>query len=125
MNKSVKKVLFISCFFLLTLCLVGCSNTVYGVELEGINVIWTPFLYVWNWFFNDFTHDFWDFLKGIWDSVPSGLAWLAGCISYTLGAILYAFMVIIVFVLDVILAVITGVAWFFAAIGNAIFKIGK
>ena len=103
--------------FAITLLLSGCSVTIGENELTGINVIWTPFVFIWDWLWNSFTPGYWAFVELIWD-LPAEVAWLASIVVYILSVVLYAIIVVVIVVLDNIIAIITGIIWFILSILN-------
>ena len=104
----------------LALLLSGCSVTVGDTELSGINIIWAPFVFLWDWLWNSFTPSFWTFVDLIWE-LPGEVVWLAAIIVYALGAVLYVCLAAIIVILDIIIAIITGIVWFILSVLNGFF----
>ena len=97
----------------------GCSCEVYGTTLEGPNVLFAPFLAIWNWIWKAFTPKFWDILKVVWD-MPGAIVWLAGPVAYLLGAALYLAILAVCLAVDIVLGVLAGVLWFIIALFGGI-----
>lgn len=115
-----KRILLCACLSIVLLTLSGCSVDVYGTHLEGVNVIWTPFIAVWHWLWGSFTPSFWIFVEQVWQ-LPLAVSWLAGIIVNLLGAVLYIVIVVLIIAIDLVLAILIGIVWFILALLNGIF----
>jgi hypothetical protein len=116
----MKKTTLLLAFLFILTTLTGCSTTIDGNELSGINVIWVPVYWIWHWLWSSFTPGFWEFMRNVWD-VPASISWLAGPIAYILGGLLYILIAIIIIVADIVLAIVTGLLYFLLAVLNGIF----
>ena len=104
----------------LSFLLSGCTISVGNVKLDGLNVIWAPFVAIWNWLWTSFTPGFWQFVEKVW-TLPIAVGWLAGIVVNILGAILYIVIVILIILIDLILAILIGIVWFILALLNGVF----
>ena len=115
------KVLLLCAAAVGVLLLCSCSADVGDTHLEGPAVLWKPFLIVWEWLWNDFTPNFWDKLSDVWD-LPLGISWLAGTLTYILGACLYLMIIVVIIVVDIVLAVLTALIYYPYTVICAIFS---
>ena len=115
-----KKFIIFAFLGVIILLFTGCSKNIGGTELEGINVIWTPVIAIWQWLWKSFTPGFWAFVKLVW-KLPTAVSWIAGIIVYLLGVILYIAIVIIIILFDLLIGFLIGIIWFLLAILNGIF----
>ena len=120
-SRRVKFLLFTS-LLLFCLSLSSCKSTVYGEELEGINVIFTPFVAIWTWFFKVFTPHYWAFITNLFSTLPQIVSWLIGLLACIGGGIIYLLFLLIVVALDLVIGLVLALIWIIAAILNGIFK---
>lgn len=116
----MKKGLLIIVLLVLLISLSGCTVTIGETELSGINVIWAPVVWVWQWLWGSFTPGFWTFLSNVWD-MPISIVWLAGPIAYILGGVLFVAICILIVLADIVLAIAIGLLFFILSILNGIF----
>ena len=112
-----KRVVICVGLLLAAMMLSGCSVDIDGTRLEGINVLWTPFVAVWKWLWENFTPGFWVMVDQAW-TLPAEISWLAGSIAYILGFVLYAVIALIILVIDIVIGIITGLIIFILGIIN-------
>lgn len=122
MNKSQKRIVILCvvlCLAILTFS--GCSKDVYGVHLEGVNVIWTPAVAIWKWLWRVFTPDFWHFIELSWTELPIVLNIIVGILANILGAALYVAIIAVILAVALVVCILCSIVWFFGAIFNGIF----
>ena len=123
---SKRRILVICLCSLLVLSLTGCSNDleveVAGETLSGMEIIFFPAYFLWDWLWHSFTPNFWEFMNGIWTVIPVGISWFAGPICYALGAVLYACLGVILVIAYIIITILCGIVWFLLAVLNGIFN---
>lgn len=122
MFKSLKrKMLALFSILFSALALTSCKGeNRYG--LEGIEVIWTPVVWIWSTIFKWFTPKFWGF---VWNIVQSGMPIYAkifvGLIVFIFAAIIYLTLVILCSGLATIFTLVIAIVWIIVAILNGIF----
>lgn len=120
MTSNAKKLFLLGAFAIIVLSLSSCSTTVGDTTLEGANVLWAPFVGIWQWLWFSFTPGFWDFVWQVWD-LPFAVSWLAGPIVVGLGLLLYLAIAAVIVAIDIVLAILIGIVWFILALVNGIF----
>jgi hypothetical protein len=96
------------------LFLNSCSVDIYGNTLEDGYVVFTPVVWLANWFWIDFTPKFWAWIVSSF-SVPS-IGWLLGVFACILGALEYLLDVAIWAVVILIIIFLCSIVWLLVGI---------
>ena len=115
-----KKILLLCAIVGSVFVLTSCSAQVYDTELKGVNVVFTPFVFIWKWFWNIFTPGFWGFVSKSTE-LQGGIAWVAVPVVYVLGGLLYLLILFFALIIMVILGILSGIAFFIGGIFDGIF----
>ncbi len=121
MSKRVAIVLCCVLAAMAILTLSACSVEVYDVELKGVNVVFTPVVAMWCWFWKSFTPAFWKIIESTFAVLPEVFNVIVGVLTNILGAALYLVILAIFLIIAVFVCILTVIGFFLAAIANGIF----